>query len=271
MKTRQLDVHPQAFPDHHRPAVLELLEGQFMAVFEVSAAASEVAKIAAQTPEVNGWKLVLTSAVVASFVNAGVLVWLKRGDREREDKASTRRRSLAYLDVAYSLEAFAKHADDYCDAIDQALPKYRAHDMKAFDMLDPVHLRFDLPSETVVSELNAEHVDQLREFRERLHQSAAWRVGQAEWAHLDDVYQFELQRAIYFGSEVCRLADAMRGVVGVQPFKMTAQYLAAFDAQFERLAHEYAKRQGHVELIPELEPRMKGRFPDLPAGDSEDL
>lgn len=66
-----------------------------MAVFEVSAAASEVAKIAAQTPEVSGWKLVLTSAVVASFVNAGVLVWLKRGDRKREDKASTRRRSLA--------------------------------------------------------------------------------------------------------------------------------------------------------------------------------
>ncbi|NIE81936.1 MULTISPECIES: hypothetical protein [unclassified Burkholderia] len=242
-----------------------------MAVFEVAAAASEVAKIVPQTPEVNGWTLVLTSAVVASFVNAGVLVWLKHSDRKREDKANARRRSLAYLDVAYSLEAFAKQADDYCDAIDQALPRYRAHDMKAFDMLGPIHLLFDLPSETVVSELNAEHVDQLREFRERLHQSAAWRAGQGEWANPDDMYEFEMQRAIHFGSEVCRIADAMRGVVGVQPFKVTEQYLAAFDAQFEKLAQQYTKRQGHLELIPELTPRMQSMFPGFPVDESGGL
>ncbi|WP_423383535.1 hypothetical protein [Burkholderia sp. LMG 32019] len=233
-------------------------------------AASEVAKVAAQAP-VNWWVVVASSAVIASIINGVVLGWVKRGDRKREDEAIAKRRSLAYRDAAYALEAFAKEADAYCDAIDRALPEYFRHDMQAFDALNHVHLRFDLPPETVVSELSAEHVDQLREFREGLHQSAAWLAGQGEWAHQDDVYEFEMQRAIYFGSEACRLADAIRGEVGVQPFKMTAQYLAAFDAQFEQVAQQYVKRQGRLDLIPELAPRMQRMFPDLPAVESEDL
>ncbi|MBJ9696948.1 hypothetical protein [Burkholderia cenocepacia] len=236
-----------------------------MAASEVAAAASEVAKIAAQTPEVNGWTLVLTSAVVASFVNAGMLLWLKRGDREREDKANTKRRALACCDAAYSLEAFAKQADDYCDAIDQALPEYRAHDTKAFDMLDPIHLRFELPSETVMSELNAQRIDQLRYFREGLGRCAAWVSAQSAWAGKDDQYEFEIQRAIYFGSEACRLADAMRADVGIEPYRMTATYRSAFDDRFDKLAQGYVKRKGRLDLIPELEPRMKTRHPDLPA------
>lgn len=240
-----------------------------MAIVEAASAASEAAKIAAGTPEVNGWTLVLTSAVVASFVNAGVLLWLKHGDRKREDEANTKRRALAYLEVAHSLEAFAKQADDYCDAIDYALPQYRAHDMKALDTLASIHLRFELPSETAGSELKAEHVDQLRVFQATLHRSAGWVSGQDGWAHPDDVYEFEMQRAIYFGSEACRLADAMRGEVGVQPFTMTAGYLADFNAQFERVAQQY--RQRRLNLIPELAPRMQRMFPDLPAVESEDL
>ncbi|WP_420213435.1 hypothetical protein ACN8ZM_40190 (plasmid) [Burkholderia aenigmatica] len=213
--------------------------------------------------------IVMSSTVLSAAVNGLVSWWLKRGDREREDEAKTKRRSLAYRDAAYLLEAFAKQADDYCDAIDQALPEYRAHDMEAFDTLDSIHLRFELPSETVVSELNAERVDQLRHLREGLGRSAAWVSGQSAWAGKDDQYEFEIQRAIYFGSEACRLADAIRAEVGIEPYRMTVQYLGAFDAQFDKLARRYAKRQGRLELIPELEPRMKGRHPDRLAAESE--
>ncbi|WP_234745698.1 hypothetical protein [Burkholderia sp. WTPI3] len=230
-------------------------------------ATSEVAKVVAQAPAVNWWVVVASSAVIASIVNGVVLGLVKRGDRKREDEASAKRRSLAYRDAAYALEAFAKEANAYCSAIDHALPEYYRHNMQAFDALDDVHLRFDLPPETVVSELSAECVDQLREFRERLHQSSAWVAGQDDWAHRDDVYEFEMQRAIYFGSEACRLADTIRAEVGIEPYPMTAQYLAAFDAQFDWLARQYATRR--FELIPELEPRMKERHPHLPAAESE--
>ncbi|RQT02077.1 hypothetical protein [Burkholderia contaminans] len=241
-----------------------------MAASEVATAASHVATSAAQLPAVNGWTLVLTSAVVASFINGGVLWWLKRGDRRREDEVTARRRTLAYRDAAYALVAFAKEADDYHQAIDLASQEYHRHNMAAFDGLDHIHLRFDLPPETVESELSADHVDQLREFQVRLQQSAAWVSGQSEWAHKDDIYDFEMQRAIHFGSEACRLADAIRAAVGIPPFKVAAQFLASFDTQFELLAQQYAKRRGRLELIPELESRMKVRFPDLSGGASED-
>ncbi|AJY38243.1 hypothetical protein I6G56_00225 (plasmid) [Burkholderia humptydooensis] len=242
-----------------------------MAASEVAIAASHVATAAAQVPAVNGWTLVLTSAVVASLINGGVLWWLKRGDRRREDQANAKRRELAHRDAAYVLEAFAREANDYSAAIDDALPEYCRHDMTAFDRLDHVHLRFDLPPATVVSELSAARVDELRELREGVGQSAAWVAGQHHWTGKDDEYEFETQRAIHFGSVACRLADAMRAEVGVSPYSMTAQYLADFDAQFERLAERYAKRQGCLELIPELQPRMKDRFPGLLVVESEGL
>ncbi|AOI94077.1 hypothetical protein WS58_16510 [Burkholderia pseudomultivorans] len=213
--------------------------------------------------------IVMSSTVLSAVVNGWVTWRLKRGDRKREDAANAKRRVLAYRDAAYSLEAFAKQCDDYCDGIDQALPEYRAHDMQAFDLLDPIHLRFELPSESVASELNAERIDQLRHFREGLGLSTAWVAGQHHWTGKDDEYEFEVQRAIYFGSEACRLANAIRAEVGIEPYRMTATYLAAFEARFDELALRYAKRKGRLALIPELEPRMTGRHPDLPAAESE--
>ncbi|WP_175657444.1 MULTISPECIES: hypothetical protein [Burkholderia] len=229
-------------------------------------AASEAAAIAAHVPAMNEWTVLLTSAVVASFINGGFLLWIKRGDREREDLEAAHRLACAQQEAMRSLEAFAEGADEFLGALEEAFHDYGFAEEAVFRPLEKFHLRLDLPSSSVLDALQRPLVDQLYEFSRAIAVSAAW-LDKNEVLCEDafDIWKLDAQRVVHFGLLACDLATRIRRGLDLPESDHTTALQRHFEAAFAKVRSEFEENRTKL-LLPQIEIRLKSALESVEEG-----
>ncbi|SDR55171.1 hypothetical protein SAMN05443245_7616 [Paraburkholderia fungorum] len=197
--------------------------------------------------------VVASSAVISAFVNVCWGAASKLLDRARENAKDKHRIDHVKLAVAQQLEAFAKSCHTYIEDVQEAIGRYHNHEEKAFDNIQGAFvLRFD--PEPKWEELSVGFVSTVKAMPREFDYSAEW-IGRAGlWAGIDDQYEFESERAAYYGLKAMRVAASVRneiGAVGDSRLQM-----AAAERSFRKLIE--TKRKGFrvsgddIDVLPEL-------------------
>lgn len=241
-----------------------------MAASEIAMAASAVAPTAAQLPAVNGWTLVLSSAVVSALVN-GAFKWWGEHTARRDEKAKlAEQRAPAQLKVALMLEAFAKQAAGYFDGCEARIDDWYAE--REGDAPEERHpwtpLNFDMSIVTDWSAVPITIVSQCHELPLALAESDAWiHAGvKEEWLDVVDAYRLDSQRAILYGLSAAVLSNQIRTTIKVQASTLSTDCFQRLQGEFERRKQEYVRTQGKVELIPDLRARFGRECPTVARG-----
>ncbi|MFM0374819.1 hypothetical protein [Paraburkholderia aspalathi] len=202
---------------------------------------------------VNWIPVVASSAVISAGVNViwgGVSKWL---DRARENAKDKHRIDHVKLAVAQQLEAFSKRCHTYIEDVQEAIGEYHNHEEKAFDSVQGAFvLQFD--PEPKWEELSVGFVSAIKAMPREFDYSAEWISRAGVWAGIDEQYEFECERAAYYGLKAMRVAANVRreiGTVGDSRLQM-----AAAERSFLKLIE--TKRQGFkvrgddINVLPEL-------------------
>ncbi|OJA84429.1 hypothetical protein BGV49_21920 [Burkholderia ubonensis] len=230
-------------------------------------AASQVAITAAQLPAVNGWTLVLSSAVVSALVNGAFKLWGEHTARRDEKAKLAEQRAPAQLKVALMLEAFAKQAAGYLDGCEARVTDWYAE--QEGDAPEERHpwapLNFDMSIVEDWSGVPVRIYSECHELPLALAESDAWiHAGvKEEWLDIVDAYRLDSQRAIFYGLIACELANQIRTAIKVQASTLSTDCFHRLQREFDRRKQEYVRTQGKVELIPDLNARLRRECPKV--------
>jgi hypothetical protein len=169
--------------------------------------------MAIESTPVNWIVVVLSSALGSGLVSAASALYLKRGDRAREDAARKIQVDHVFLTIALSLEAFARKCDDRIIAIDEAYVEAQSSNDMSKLLQGPFHLSFN--EEQVWADLPVPFVAEIKGVLREFGETNTWIHEQFDtWAHADDAYELEKERCAYFGLKFCESAEAVRVRIG---------------------------------------------------------
>lgn len=206
------------------------------------------------------WVQVISGSAVAAVIAACVTLWIKKRDHQRDDDAKAERQAQARFDVAIALEKFVSCADRYLTNIDMALESYHQGDLSALDYLNNARLDFSLTLEPIWADLGLERSDEVHELLSALRANAAWIAGQ-RWAVRHEIYEFQMQRAMFFGVEAHSIASRIRSDIKLAASATAAECHSHFERQFQRLGEQYVDSRGTQNIIPEWKPRIDREYP----------
>ncbi|MBY4803058.1 hypothetical protein [Burkholderia cepacia] len=243
-----------------------------MAASEIAMAASAVTTTATQLPAVNGWTLVLSSAVVSAVVNGAFNWWNARTALRHEKSKLAEQRAPAQLDAALMLEAFAKQALGYFDHVQAKLFDWHVrHDPdrhgESLEQLDKwVSLTFDESLAKDWATLPIGILSACRELPLSLAESDRWTRAMAKEDHVDfdDACELDGQRAILYGLLAGELANQIRSGINVPASPLATASFNRLQGEFEKLKNIYVSSAGKIELIPDLRTRLQRERPDVP-------
>ncbi|MBN3783259.1 hypothetical protein G3O06_37930 [Burkholderia sp. Ac-20345] len=237
-----------------------------MAASEVAMAASEVATVVAQAPA--SWLTpALLGGILGAAITAGATLWSQHANRQHEKAKLAEQRAYEQAKLAEEreraqhvalrpLEALAQHADEVLSSIEEAFEDYGTAEEAVFRNLKAVHLRFELPSQSILGALPRPLVDQLYEFERALAVSADWLDKQEVRFDVFDTWKLEVQRVVHFGLLACDLANRIRRDLDLAESVYVNAWQRHFEAAFAKVQREYAHDPAEYLLMPEIEARL---------------
>lgn len=216
-----------------------------------------------EVTEINWLAVAASSAVIAALIsttfNVAFSAWAKSSDRRREDEKAAKKVGHVYLDVALTLEVFAKRCSDYIYEIESAIDNARSfNDRDALTGLKSVELTFD--PEPDWNELPIPFVAQVKGLVTQYAERNIWIAQQFQaWADLDDAYSFESERAAFYGLKASDLAVKIRADINAG----SSNY--AYEAHLTGLIDQRRKRfmeHRKMSLIPELKQFFDAEAPE---------
>ncbi|MFM0742305.1 hypothetical protein PQQ51_34255 [Paraburkholderia xenovorans] len=197
--------------------------------------------------------MVASSAVIGAGVN---VIWgavSKWQDRARENAKDKHRIDHVKLAVAQQLETFAKRCHTYIEDIQEAIGEYLDHNERAFDSVQGAFvLQFE--PEPKWEELSVGFVSAIKAMPGEFDYSAEWISRAGVWAGIDEQYEFECERAAYYGLKAMRVAASVRreiGAVGDSQLQMAAAE-RSFLKMIETKRQGFKVRGDDMNVLPEL-------------------
>ncbi|WP_431229161.1 hypothetical protein [Burkholderia contaminans] len=237
-----------------------------MATSEVAMAASAVATTAAQVPAVNGWTLVLSSAVVSALVNGAFKWWGDRTARRDEKAKVAEQRAPAQLDAALMLEAFARQAVGYLDTWDARFEDWliEQHAGTQVEQRPWTPLTFDQSLVKDWASVPIEILSRCRELPVALTASNTWvSDNYNEWRDFADLHWLDSQRAILYGLQAGELATKIRAMIAAPASNLATDSFDRLQREFDEIKRRYEDAHGKLELMPDLKARLQRECPHV--------
>ena len=198
------------------------------------------------------------SAMISTTVNVAFSAWSKSGDRRREDAKAAKKVDYVYLGVALSLEVFSKRCSDYIYEIESALETaHYQNSHEALNGLKSVELIFHPEPDWI--ELPIPFVALVKGLVSQYAERNAWIIQQHQtWADMDDAYEFESERAAFYGLKASELAVKIRTDIkaGVSDYAYADHLRGLIDQRRDRF-----KENRRMSLIPELKQLFEAEMP----------
>jgi hypothetical protein len=216
--------------------------------------------MAIESAPVNWIVVVLSSALGSGLVSAASALFIKRGDRAREDAARKIQVDHVFLTIALSLEAFARKCDDRIIAIDEAYAEAQSLNDMSKLLLGPFQLNFD--QELVWTDLPVPFVAEIKDVLREFVETNTWIHEQFNtWAHADDAYELEKERCAYFGLKFCELAEAVRVRIGADAADIVGQR-RNFQSLINTRRQQFRANR-NMTIIPNLTRQFTYELPSL--------
>jgi hypothetical protein len=207
------------------------------------------------TIAVNWVTVVFSSALISSAINVFWNAAAKFMDRQREDQKTKKVMDHVYLEVTFSLEAFAKACYAELVEIDNGL-RFRDEygDDSRLNAIRTLELKFD--PEPRWTELPVDFVAKVKSLPGHFASTDQWIKEQYEaWADIEEAYYFEAERLAFYGLKACKLADEIRGQISAGPSE-TSDVANYFSTLIEGRKKLFGPTS-YGTLIPELHALFK--------------